>query len=106
MKNTIIRLFTADNLGRPAQPDKFYDFINVIREKYSDELIAYFIRSKAGTLLFVNETLSLQEQAKAISFVKDEIEKCGIAETGILKKNFEYHCGGSCCKECFRYKVI
>lgn len=99
MDDRIIRLCTPDNLGVPDSLERIYDSVNVIRQEYTDDLMAYFVRSRAGTLLFVNATYSLQDQAKAISSVIREIEKCGIVEAGVLKKNFEYICGGTCCNE-------
>lgn len=96
----IIRLIALDKLGAfPDTDEKFYDDITVIRANYSKELVAYFARSKAGVLLVVNALLTAQEQAKAISIMKASIEKCGIAETGVLNKDFEFFCGGSCCNE-------
>lgn len=99
MKDRIIRLVTADNFGKANPLEKVYDSINVIRKEYTEELMAYFIRSKAGTLLIVNSTYSIQDQAKAISMIKNEIKKCGIVETGVLLKSFEYRCGGKCCNQ-------
>lgn len=99
MRNRIIRLVTADNFGKPNPVEKVYDSINVIREEYTEELMAYFIRSKTGALLIVNSTYSIQDQAKAISTIKNEIKKCGIVETGVLLKGFEYRCGGKCCNQ-------
>lgn len=97
MNDRMIRLVTSDNIT--AQTHNRLDVINVIREDYSEELMAFFLRSAAGTILFVNARLPIEIQAKAISFVKREINKCGITETGVLKKNFEYFCGGTCCRD-------
>lgn len=97
MSDRIIRLVTADNFGKPHPFEKVYDTINVIREEYTEELMAYFVRSRIGTLLIVNSIYSIQDQAKAISMIKKEIKKCGIVESGVLLKNFEYRCGGKCC---------
>ena len=99
----IIRLFTPETMGAPLPHEKPYDNINVIRSNYSDDLMAFFIRAKSGVLLIVNQNLPIRDQAKAISFIKKEIERCGITTTGVLKKNFEYHCGGSCCD---RYRSV
>jgi len=106
MRNKIIRLVTADNFGKANPLEKVYDSINVIREEYTEELMAYFVRSKAGTLLIVNSIYSIQDQAKAISMIKNEIRKCGIAETGVLTKGFQYRCGGKCCKNTENNVVI
>ena len=105
MSDRIIRLVTPDDLGVPNPKEKVYDSVTVIREEYSDDLMAYFIRSKTGALLFVNATYSVQDQAKAISVIVREIEKCGTVEAGVLKKNFEYVCGGSCCNR-YNSRVI
>jgi len=99
----IIRLFTPDTMGAPLPHERAYDNINVIRSDYSDDMMAFFIRAKSGVLLIVNQKLTPKDQAKAISFIKKEIERCGITTTGILKKNFEYHCGGTCCE---RYRSV
>ena len=106
MKNSMIRLTTAESLGVPNPLERVYDTINVIRADYSEELMAYFLRSAAGTILFVNAKLPIEIQAKAISFVKREINKCGITETGVLKKNFEYFCGGPCCRDKYSSSVV
>lgn len=101
MSERIIRLVTPDDMGVPDPKEKVYDSVIVIREEYSDELMAYFVRSKTGVLLFVNVSYSTQDQAKAISVITREIDKCGTVEAGVLKKNFEYVCGGSCCNDCY-----
>lgn len=95
----IIRLVALDKVGAFPARDEFHNNITVIRANYSKELMAYFVRSKAGVLLIVNASLTAQEQAKAISIMKASIEKCGIAETGVLNKDFEFFCGGTCCNE-------
>lgn len=96
----MIKLVALDKLGAfPDISEKFYDDITVIRANYSKELVAYFARSKAGVLLVVNAIYTAQEQAKAISIMKANIDKCGIAETGVLNKDFEFFCGGTCCNE-------
>ena len=102
----IIRIVDPDKVGSyPVIDENFREHITVIREKYSEDLMAYFIRSKAGVLLLVNESLSAQDQAIVISFVKRKISECGLTETGVLKKNFEYFCGGTCCNDRYRYVV-
>lgn len=106
MIDRMIRLITADNLGISSSFEMACDTINVIREEYSEELMAYFIRSAAGTLLIINAKLPANTQAKAISFIKREIEKCGITEAGVLKKNFEYFCGGTCCRDKSNSSVV
>ncbi len=106
MIDRMIRLVTPENVGFPRYRNSAIDFINVIREDYSEELMAYFIRSASGTLLVVNERLPIEDQAKAISFVKQQIEKCGVTETGVLKKNFEYFCGGPCCRDKYNSSVV
>ena len=96
----MIKLVALDKLGAfPDTSEKFHDDITVIRANYSKELMAYFVRSKAGVLLIVNAIYTAQEQAKAISIMKANIKKCGIAETGVLNKNYEFFCGGTCCNE-------
>lgn len=97
MSDRIIRLVTPDDIGVPDPKEKVYDSVIVIRDEYSDELMAYFVRSKTGVLLFVNVLYSTQDQAKAISVIAREIDKCGTVEAGVLKKDFKYFCGGSCC---------
>ena len=104
MNDRMIRLVTSDNVTSPVH--NRIDVINVIREDYSEELMAFFLRSAAGTILFVNAKLPIEIQAKAISFVKREINKCGITETGVLKKNFEYFCGGTCCRDKYSSSVV
>lgn len=106
MSDKIIRLVTPDNLGQPDPNERYYDSINVIRKEYTEELMAYFIRSKGGTLLIVNSTYPVKVQAKAISMIKNEIKKCGIVETGVLAKGFEYRCGGKCCNDTSNTVVI
>ena len=98
MIDRMIRLVTSENFIAP-NTFGWMDTINVIRDEYSEELMAYFIRSAAGTLLIVNSRLPIEAQAKAISFIRQKIDECGITETGVLKKNFEYFCGGTCCRD-------
>lgn len=98
----IIRLVDPDQVGAyPKIDEHFKETITVIREAYSSELMAYFIRSKAGVLLFVNDSLTTQDQAAAISIIKKEISKCSIIEAGVLKKNFEFFCNESHCENCY-----
>lgn len=106
MSNRIIRLVTPDGLGVMNPNENIYDSVTIIREEYSDDLMAYFIKSKVGALLFVNATYSVKDQAKAISVIVREIEKCGTVEAGVLKKNFKYVCGGSCCNDRYSSRVI
>lgn len=96
----IIRLFTPETMGAPFLHENAYDNINVIRSDYSEELMAFFIRAKTGVLLIVNQNLTPQVQAKAISFMKNEIKKCGTATAGVLKKDFEYYGSSECC-DCY-----
>ena len=105
MIDRMIRLVTPENFISPNE-FAWMDTISVIREEYSEELMAYFIRAAAGTLLIVNSRLPIEDQAKAISFIKREIDKCGITETGVLKKNFEYFCGGTCCRDKRKSSVV
>ena len=103
--NKIIRLVDPEQVGGyPKIDEHFHESITVIRERYSSELMAYFIRSKAGVLLFINESLTAQDQATAISIIKRKINNCGVVEVGVLKKGFEYFCGGSCCNN--RYSSV
>ena len=101
MEKRIIKLAHNDNLSEsaPHQEVRKYDYLTVIRQEYTEDLMAYFVRSKVGILVVVNSKLTLSLQAKAISRIKKEIRKCGITETGILKKDFDYYCGGSCCEK-------
>ena len=92
----------------PGQSDSPHDYINVYRTPYSDTIKAYFLRSKIGTALIVNDTLTPAEQAKAISIVKKNIKKCGLTEMGIIYGDWSYACGGHCCnpkKEVQNYEV-
>lgn len=94
----IIRLVDPEQIGiYPVIDENFREKITVIRKEYSEDLMAFFIRSKAGVLLIVNAALSTQDQATVISFIKRKISECSIAEVGVLKKNFKYFCGGTCC---------
>ena len=106
MDDRIIKLVTPDDLGVSASEEKVYDFVTIIREEYTDELMAYFLRSKTGALLFVNSAYSAKVQAKAISMIVREIEKCRTVEAGVLKKGFKYVCGGSRCEYCYKSGVI
>lgn len=96
---SIIKLTNVEELYSCAQHqvENMDDYIIVIRKSYSHNLMAYFIRSKRGTLLIVNSNLPAHTQAKAISIIKENINKCRIAEVGVLKGDYDYHCGGSCC---------
>ncbi|MGN0695069.1 MAG: hypothetical protein ACI4LK_09215 [Lentihominibacter sp.] len=85
----------------PHQQDNMHDYIVVIREKYSDELMAYYVRSKIGILLYVNEMLTAKSQARAISIIKNKIRECGTAEVGVLKRGYKYYCGGTCCDDSY-----
>lgn len=100
--NRIVRFFTKEELCLADPNENVYDSINVMRATFSEELLAFFIRSKAGTLLYVNDILDPEEQAKVIKYIEKEIDKCGIAEAGVLRVNFEYYCGGTCCDNRFR----
>ena len=99
MINRIIRLVTPDSLGAPYPVDTVRDTLTVIREEYSEELMAYFVRSRIGILLVVNSLYAIQDQAKAISIIKNEISKCSTSEAGVLAKGFKYKCGGKCCNK-------
>ena len=102
----IIRLVDPEQVGTyPVIDENFREKITVVRKSYSEDLMAFFIRSKAGVLLLVNETLTTQDQAIVISFVKRKISECSLAEVGVLKKDFEYFCGGTCCNDRYRYVV-
>ena len=72
-------------------------WLNIIRVPYK-EITAYFIRSHKGVLLFVNSTLSIQEQAQAINTIKKEIAKCPVSNMGLINNNWIYKCNGICCK--------
>lgn len=98
MIDRMIRLVTAENIAFPGPRNNVIDTINVIREEYSEELMAYFIRSATGNLLVVNSQLPTEVQAKAISFIKQKINEHGTTEAGVLKKNFEYFCAGPECR--------
>lgn len=100
--NKIVRFFTMEEISLADPNEEVYDSLNVIRSTFSKELLAFFIRSKAGTLLYVNDILNPEEQGKVIKFISKEIDKCGIAEAGVLKVNFEYYCGGTCCDNRYR----
>lgn len=97
--DSIIKLTNVEELYSCSQhqADNMDNYIVVIRKSYSRNLMAYFIRSKRGTLLVVNSNLPTHIQAKAISIIKENINKCGIAEAGVLKGDYDYYCGGSCC---------
>ena len=98
----IIRLVDPEQVGSyPVIDEDFREYITVVRKKYSEDLMAYFVRSKTGTLLVVNAILSAQDQAIVISFVNRKIKECGVAETGVVKKGLKYFCGGSCCNNRF-----
>lgn len=95
----IIKIDQAKTLkSSPDQLARTIDIINVFAGGYSDNLKAYFIRSKAGTALFVNENLTPADKARAIKIVKDNINKCGISELGLINGDWVYKCGGTCCK--------
>lgn len=83
------------------QQENMQDYIIVIRKEYSVELMAYFVRSKIGILLFVNEIYTARTQAKVISIVKSKIEECSTAEVGVLKSGYKYYCGGTCCENSY-----
>lgn len=94
----IIKLNHIDNLtDAPGQIDNRTDYINVYRLTYSDDLIAYFMRSRNGTALMINDTLTSDDQARAISMVKKNIKKCGVTNMGLIRGNWQYVCGGPCC---------
>ena len=98
----IIRLVDPEQVGAyPVIDENFREFITVVRKTYSEDLMAFFLRSKAGVLLLVNETLTTQDQAIVISFVKRKIYECGTVETGVIKKGLKFYCGGTGCEECY-----
>jgi hypothetical protein len=98
----IIRLVDPELVGPyPVIDEYFREKITVVRKTYSEDLMAFFLRSKAGVLLLVNETLTTQDQAIVISFAKRKIYECGTVEIGVIKKGLKYFCGGTGCKECY-----
>ena len=98
----IVKLVTPENVGPHPKDGKVErEIIVVIRTNYSEELMAYFIRSKIGILLFVNEKLDAQTLAMVISLLERKINECGTTEVGVLKKGLQYFCGGTCCKNRF-----
>lgn len=95
----IIKIDQAKTLkSNSDQLARNIDIINVFAGGYSDNLKAYFLRSKTGTALFVNENLTPADKARAIKIVKDNINKCGISEMGLINGDWVYKCGGTCCK--------
>lgn len=51
----IIKIDQAKSLKYSShQMKKSFDIINVFKGKYSDDLIAFFVRSQIGLALFVN----------------------------------------------------
>ena len=98
----MIRLVDPELIGSyPVINENFREKITVVRKDYSEDLMAFYIRSKAGVLLLVNATLTTQDQAIVISFAKRKIYECGTAETGVIKKGLKYFCGGTGCENCY-----
>lgn len=94
----IIKLDHIDDLtDAPGQQNNPTDYINVYRMPYSDDVIAYFLRSRNGTALIINDKLTRDEQARSISIVGKNIKKCGITNMGLIRKDWKYVCGGPCC---------
>lgn len=95
----IIKIDQAKSLKYSSnQMKKSFDIINVFKGTYSDDLIAYFVRSQIGLALFVNDKLTPTKKARAIKIIKDEVERCGISEMGLINGNWIYKCGGTCCQ--------
>lgn len=96
----IVKLSPIDKfVYSPGQEKNRIDYINVYRAPYSSDLIAYFVRTRAGTSLMINNTLTFEEQARAINLVERNIKKCGIANMGLIRGDWQYICGGPCCEK-------
>lgn len=74
-------------------------FINIFREEYSKELRGYFMRSKSGTAIVVNSSLSSVLQAQVIKEIVKGLKRCPSSELGLVKENMKFICGGHCCFE-------
>lgn len=61
--------------------------INVFKSNYSEELYAYFIKSKESVVLFVNENLSPKDQALCVSIIEEHYTNDNM---GLIKKGFIY----------------
>lgn len=72
-------------------------FVNIYREEYSPDLHGYFMRSKNGAMIIVNNTLPAAEQASVIKKIVKGISKCPSSEMGIVKSDSVFRCGGHCC---------
>ena len=72
-------------------------FVNIYREEHSPDLRGYFLRSKDGAMVIVNNTLPSAEQASVIKTIINGISKCPSSELGIVKDDNKFRCGGHCC---------
>ena len=73
-------------------------FLNVFRSSTQYEnMQAYFLRSRKGICVIINDNISKEKQAQAIIKIKKGIQKCMTSEMGVVDGNGIYYCGGSLC---------
>lgn len=100
MEDKILRLMPRERQTRIELLDieKNNDmFINIVREKYSEDMKGYFLKSKAGVVITVNEILSPVEQANVVKLILQGMQQCPSSEMGLVKSDMAFRCGGHCC---------
>lgn len=72
-------------------------FFDIFRKDYSEDINGYFLRSKSGTAVIVNENLPPIKQANVIKTIINGIKKCPSSEFGFVGSDMKFTCGGHCC---------
>lgn len=100
MEDKILRLMPKEKPTRIELLDietKSDLFIDIVREEYTEDLKGYFLRSKSGTVLIINNTLSPADQAQVIKVLQKGLTRCSASEMGLVGKDMNFRCGGFCC---------
>ena len=100
MQDKIIRLMPKERQTRIELLDIEKNnnlFVNILREKYSNGLRGYFLKSKTGEIVTVNENLPPAEQANVVKLILQGMQQCPSSEMGLVKDDMVFRCGGHCC---------
>lgn len=65
-------------------------YINVYKGRYSRELSAFFIRTRYGVLVFVNENLTINKQGECIKIIENKINQIPDIDSGMINKHMQF----------------
>lgn len=72
-------------------------FVNIYREEYSPDISGFFMRSKTGAAVMINNNLPFSRQATVIKTIINGMQQCPSSELGYVNKDMQFLCGGHCC---------